>query len=430
MLINFSVSNYLSFKTRQTLNLIPDPLKELVENIHIPYLYSQDEKVLKSIAIYGHNSHGKSNFLKAFEYVRELVFNSFLIGQSKTKIDITPFRLNSESFKEPSFFEITFLIKETKYRYQIILNAEGILAEGLYYAEAKVRENYLFQRVEQDFRLSKNWNKENENRIDAATAFAKPHILLLSVLLSQENITRISDISKWLAGNLIIQDEYKQEFNKARAVYSNLEYRSLILKFIEKADLGFTTIFDKIENSQQGSLKLEKGVLNMWYDKEIKNFELYTNHNVYNENHKHIDTVEFELQKNESAGSIKYFIVVCLLAYAIKNSQTIWIDELDARFHSDLLDILVKSFHDPKINSANSQMIFTTHNTILMDRKLRRDQMVAITKNEWGESELERIHTSQRPIKTGKSVEKEYRKGNLKGVSKKIKKDLGPTLFD
>ncbi len=430
MILNFSVGNYLSFKNKQTLNLVPDALKELVENLHTPYFYSPDERLLKSVAIYGHNSHGKSNFIKAFEFLREFVFNSFLMGQAQTKIDVTPFLLNTESLKNPSFFEITFLIRETKYRYQVQLSSEGIVREDLFYAEAKIRENYLFERTGQDFKISKNWNRDSGNRIDTVVSFAKPHILLLSVLLSQQNISRVGDISTWFMGNLIIPDDYKHEFKKARAVYSDLEYRSLILRLIDRADLGFTTIFDKIENSQQNGIQLDKGLLNMWYESEIKNFELFTKHNIYDENHLQVDTVEFELQKDESAGSIKYFIIVCLLAYAIKNNQIIWIDELDARFHSDLLEILVKSFHDPKINAINAQMIFTTHNTILMDKNLRRDQMVAITKNEWGESELERLHTSKRPIKTGKSVEKEYRKGNLKGVSKKIKGDLGPTLFD
>lgn len=127
------------------------------------------------------------------------------------------------------------------------------------------------------------------------------------------------------------------------------------------------------------------------------------------------------LEKNESAGSIKYFIIVCLLAYAIKNSQLIWIDELDARLDSNLLEMLVKSFHDPKMNPINSQLIFTTHNTVLLDKKLRRDQMVIVEKNAQGESKLERMHSSKKPIRIGKSIEKEYRSGKLGGVSKKVK---------
>ena len=72
-------------------------------------------------------------------------------------------------------------------------------------------------------------------------------------------------------------------------------------------------------------------------------------------------------------------------------------------------------------------MIFTTHNTVLLDKKLRRDQMVVIEKNDLGESSLERMHTSKKPIRVGKSVEKEYRKGKLGGVSKII---IEPGLFD
>jgi len=75
-------------------------------------------------------------------------------------------------------------------------------------------------------------------------------------------------------------------------------------------------------------------------------------------------------------------------------------------------------------------LIFTTHNTILLDNRLRRDQMVIVEKNQSGESILKRAHSAENPVKIGKSLEREYRKGKLGGVSKKIRKDLGPTLFD
>ena len=92
--------------------------------------------------------------------------------------------------------------------------------------------------------------------------------------------------------------------------------------------------------------------------------------------------------------------------------------------------MLVTSFHNPEINPINSQLIFTTHNTQLLDQKLRRDQMVIVEKNEWGESAIRRAHTTENPVRIGKSLEKEYRKGKLGGDSKKIRRDLGPTLFD
>jgi AAA15 family ATPase/GTPase len=168
----------------------------------------------------------------------------------------------------------------------------------------------------------------------------------------------------------------------------------------------------------------------MAFDREIRDFELYTSHSVFDATHKVIGKIDFPLLKNESAGTVKYFVIVCLLAYAIRHSQLIWVDELDSRFHSLMLEMLISSFHNPEINPINSQMIFTTHNTHLLENNLRRDQMVIVEKNQWGESRLKRAHTSDSPIRIGKSLEKEYRKGNLGGVSKRIKKDLGPTLFD
>src|SRR5580692_8769864 len=104
MLVNFTVGNYLSFKDVQTLDLMADALKELPDNVHTPYLYNHQEKLLKSIAIYGHNSYGKTNFLNAFNFLKQFVFKSFTIGQTQNKIEIEPFRLNTSMANKPSFF--------------------------------------------------------------------------------------------------------------------------------------------------------------------------------------------------------------------------------------------------------------------------------------------------------------------------------------
>lgn len=430
MLVSFSIGNYLSFKDIQTIDLNADSLKEFQTNLHIPYFYNKDERLLKSLAIYGHNSHGKSNIIKAFQFLHHLIFTSFSNGQLTNSIELDGFRLNTSMKGKPSFFELVFLIRDTKYKYRLLATSSNIIQEELYYSQAKIRDNYLFERRDREIKYSKQWNKENNNRIEGLAQFAKPHILFLSVLLSQENITSITDIGKWLGNNIVVPDIYINELKKAQSIYSNPDYTNLILKFISAADLGFTSIFDKLDRLNKSKPSLDKGLLNIAFDREIRDFELYTNHTVYNKDHEMVDKIEFELLKNESAGSIKYFIIVCLLAYAIKNSQLIWIDELDARFHSLLLEMLITSFHNPDINPINSQLVFTTHNTHLLDKKLRRDQVIVVEKNEWGESTIKKAHTIENPVRIGKSLEKEYRKGKIGGVSKKIQDNLGPTLFD
>ena len=314
MLVNFSLGNFLSFKEIQTLNLVPEGLKDLDGNLHIPYLYN----------------------IKGFQFFQKFVFNSFSYGQINNTIDVQPFLLNTSMYNKPSFFEITFLIKETKYRYRFALNSKEIFEEELHYSELKIRENYLFKRSGQDIIISKTWNKESDNKLNQAIYFTKPHILFLSVLLSQENIPKILSISNWLSANLVIPDDYIKELMKARTIYSDPTYKSLIMKFIKNADLGFTTIFDKVENMSNSKLQLEKGLLNMWFDKEIKNYDLYTSHNIFNLDKAIVENIEFELQKNESSGSIKYFIITSLITFRNVNSIISQSGDKSHEFSNDL----------------------------------------------------------------------------------------------
>ncbi len=431
MVLEFSFANVFSFKDKQRVSFQPESLKELVEHLHIPYLYNPKEQILKSLAVYGHNSHGKSNFLKVYEFFLSFINTSF--NQPKQFIPIEQFVLNTSMQNKPSFFEIIFFIADTKYRYGFEVTTNKIVAEWLFYAPFGKKENYLFNRFEQDFQLSKVWNKEANNKIELQSVpFAKPNVLLLSVLIAQD-VVKIKEISEKLNASIIVRDlnNTNNLLAMATEIFSQDKYQADILAFIEDADLGFTTIFDKIEKKLQEQNEFDRGFLNLLYTNEIKRFELYTKHDIYNEKLVKQTSIEFEMIKNESDGSIKFFIVACLLVYAIKNQLFIWIDELDSRFHSDLLELLVKAYHNPKKNSIGSQMVFTTHNTILLNKRLRRDQVVTVEKNEYGESNIKRLHTKETPVRIDTSIEKEYRKGKLGGVSKKIKsQNIQNSLFD
>lgn len=435
MLQAFSVTNYLSFRDKQTLDLIPEALKEQHEHLHIPYLYDLEARILKSVGLFGHNSHGKTNFIKAYTFFQDFVFSSFSFGKSEDSIQIENFKLNEASTNQPSEFEIVFFIRKTKYRYGFSLTSEKILSEWLYYSETKLRENYLFHREEQEIKISRTWNKETNNKIDHAFGFTKKHQLLISVLLFQDSINRIDEIGKWFKSNIIITDlTLEDHFKKALLFLSQPKYRHTINRFIEKADLGFTTIEEKIDSLVRNKLLQEKHFLNLLFAYEIKNFEIYTQHDIYNkERTKIVETIKFELLKSESAGTIRYLTIAAYLSYAIKEGLLIIIDELDARFHPLLFQLIVKIFNDAHINTLGSQMIFTTHGTILLTNKiLRRDQLVAVDKDDFGESSISKMHNSKKPIRLDTAIDKEFLKGTLGGSSEKLKTDNlnSNTLFD
>lgn len=435
MLLKFTVGNYLSFKEKQSLTLLAEPLKEMQGHLHIPYLYNPSERVLKSAVLFGHNSHGKSNFLKAYKFFLDFIINSFSLSKSNNEIEVESFQLNTSVVNNPSFFEATFIIKNVKYRYGFEASPLKITSEWLFYAEHQVRENYLFIRNEQDFQISKIWNKESNNKIETqGIPFAKSQVLLLSVLVSQDDITRIDSISNWIRGNIFLpsfNDNMGPLIKNAVGIFSDKEYQGEILKFIDSADLGFKTIFDKIDQTALKNKTISKGLINLWFSNEIKRFDLYTNHSVYDENYVHKDNLEFELLKKESDGSVKYFIICTLFVYALKNSNLLLIDELDARLHPLLLELLIKLFHETRLNTNGTQLIFTAHNTVLLNKKLRRDQIIIVEKNEFGESSIRKLHTKESPVRIDTSIEKDYRIGNLGGISKKVKKQNdSPTLFD
>ncbi len=431
MLLEFTVGNFLSFRENQTLSMFADPLKEMKENAHIPYHYDINLRVLKSIAFHGHNSHGKSNFFKAYRFFSQTILNSFLMGSSTRIKNIESFQLNTDSINRPSFFEIIFILKNIKYRYNFSATSEDIFVEELYYAEPRIRENYLFKREEQKFIISKQWNKENSGEIEQSVKFAKKHILFLSVLLSQE-IDSMKELENWFGNNIIVTNINEQIiFDKAMNFSQNDEYAGLIQKFIDNGDLGFTTVIDKAKSQiANNRLKLSDDIFYLLNYNGIKNFDLVTIHNQFHKDFELAGTMYFDMQKNESSGSIKYFIIACLLSYAIKTGQIVWIDELDSRLHPFLLEMILKIFNSSKFNSFGGQLIFTSHNTVLMNKKLRRDQIVFVEKNDFGESSIRKAHTPKTPIRTDISIEKEYLKGELKGVSKKIKKTIDRNLFD
>lgn len=435
MLINFTVGNFLSFKEKQILSLSAETLKELKGHLHIPYFYNSSERVLKSAALFGHNSHGKSNFLKGYKFFLDFIRNSFNLSKINSGIDVQVFQLNTSTLNEPAFFEAIFLLKDIKYRYGFEVTSDKITSEWLFYAEHQVRENYLFIRNEQDIQVSKSWNKQSENRIiNQAVPFAKSQVLLLSVLTSQDDIPKMHDILNWLNKNIYIPtltENLQSLTTNAVSIFADIKYQGQILKFIKDADLGFNTIFEKIDHSKKINKSYDDEIINLWYANEVKDFALYTKHNVYDEHYQLKEQLQFELLKNESDGSIKYFILASLVVYALKNGNLLIIDELDARLHPLLLERLVKLFHDPKLNSNGSQLIFTTHNTTILNKKLRRDQIVLVEKNEFGESSIRRLHTKVSPIRIDTSIEKDYRKGVLGGVSDSLKKQNdSPTLFD
>ena len=112
MLIEFTVGNFLSFREPKTLSL---EATNITEHKHSAFKYGSS-KLLKSAVLYGANSSGKSNLIKAMSIMKKIVMTS-AEKSSASKFDIVPFLLNTSTENEPSFFEVVFFLDNIRYRY-------------------------------------------------------------------------------------------------------------------------------------------------------------------------------------------------------------------------------------------------------------------------------------------------------------------------
>lgn len=159
MLLQFTVSNFLSIKDAVTLNMIAlNPVKEFEDrNVANAGRY----RMLKSSVIYGANASGKSNFLKAMGFFRWYTVNSAKETQVDEGIDVVPFKLSADSERKPSSFEASFLLGDIKYRYGFEVDHKSVKTEWLLFS-TKIKEYpYLFG-MERSSKFIKTLRREKE----------------------------------------------------------------------------------------------------------------------------------------------------------------------------------------------------------------------------------------------------------------------------
>jgi len=349
MLVEFSVENFLSIKEKVTLSMLASSGKEnpdnLIELVDVPTL--KGEKLLKSAAIYGANASGKTNFLKALEFVESIINNShqYQIGK---KLDINRFKLNASCLDKPSIFNIIFVKNNVKYEYGFALNEEKIIEEHLYYYP-KGYKTRIFERNE-------NNNFEFTQDIKEQEALSKrtsENKLYLSVA-AQWNFEKIkqpySEFTKFL--NFIDHKGIK-EFS-AFNIKKDKKFKQIFLKYLKMADFDIKDI--KIVNVFGEPRKISTYHLGIDHDNDKI-------------------PVEFDL-KEESKGTQEYFNFLGYLLKVLEYGDIFVIDEIESSLHPSLVKNIIELFHNPEINKNNAQLIFTTHETNLLSLDLlRRDQI-------------------------------------------------------
>ena len=97
MLVEFRIKNFRSLRDEQVLSLVASTDKTLADT-HAPNTgLKAAPRLLKSAVVYGANASGKSNLVKALQYMRGVVLESAALQPGHTFDRLQPFKLDNTS---------------------------------------------------------------------------------------------------------------------------------------------------------------------------------------------------------------------------------------------------------------------------------------------------------------------------------------------
>lgn len=384
MLVRFTFGNFLSFNAKKTISLEANGISELKSNI----ASFKAEKILRSSVIYGANSSGKSNLIKAFERMRELVLTSVKLNDLD-ELNYSPFLLSTESENQPSFFEIVFWKDALRYRYGFEYNLTNIENEWLFRGKSEKSEKHLFIRTIEGIGISENFkegkgneSKTNDNRLFVSLVAQLGGSISKSILEFFNNYNVLSGIE---------HNDYTGF--STRMIHKNLIGCSDSLELYQKLKLGFQEI--KAIESDFNPSELPSTIPVNLKSKLIKDLgsmrsvNLKTIHHKFDKKGNIVDFVLLDKEKNESDGTNKIIDLSGPIFDTLKLGKILIIDELDTKLHPLITMKIVELFNSPEHNPNNAQLIFVTHDTNLLGEALfRRDQIWFTEKDPQEQSDL------------------------------------------
>jgi uncharacterized protein len=404
MLIEFSIGNYLSVKNKVTLSMVSSRITEMAHNI----IKTDDRQLslLKTAVIYGANASGKSNILKAFGFMKTFVLSSAKETEAKGNIPVIGHLFSTETEGKPSYFEVIFMLNNIRYRYGFEVDTESVRKEWLF-SSPKGKERTLFMREEDNIKPGIHF-KEGKG-IESRT---RNNALFLSVV-AQFNGELSLNIVKWFLNcNTILKMPGNIIHPLTLDKFINKQLKEKIMTFIKVADLGIEDI--TTEKVQITADSLPDDMPSQMREQILsgETIQFLSYHKQYNERKEFTKLVPIQFAY-ESDGTQKYFSISAPIIDTLTNGMILLFDEMDRRLHPLLIHAILKLFNSE--NNPTSQLIFVTHDTNLLSKKLfRRDQIWFTEKDKYGATDLYSL--VEYKVRKDASYEKDYIVGKYGAV--------------
>ena len=388
MFVQFSVRNYRSLSEKVTLSLLAGSDKE-----HFDDLINIDNKkrLLPVSAIYGANSSGKSNVLMALNTMQDMIIGASAQLLKEKKLPYDPFAPGSAAKKhEPTEFEIIYYYNEVKYAYGFAYDEKQILSETLFHWP-KGREALIFSRINDKYEF-----RENVNELKTL-AGRTPSNKLYLVSSNEWNAAPTESAYKWFVDKLIPYDEQATTDFTHSLFFSDSESssRARVHSEVLLSDLGITGIFCSEDHNNRNF-------------RQIDIQHKYENNGV-------TDYFMLPLEQ-ESRGTQKYFTRIGPWIKALEKGGVLFIDEIEASLHPMLTRRLVEMMQNPSINSNRAQLIFTTHDVMLLDLSLLRRDQIWFTDKDPKTLSTDLFSLWDFSVRKGENIRKGYLQGRFGAI--------------
>ncbi|HEY8422183.1 MAG TPA: ATP-binding protein [Thermoclostridium sp.] len=417
MLIEYKVKNFKSFKNEIVLSMVADTNRELSDKNLIQY---ENMTLLKSAAIFGANASGKSNLIESFRFFNDL----FLAGVdiNKTLSNLPCFKLDTKSQNNPISYEISFFLNGKRHRYGIEIDSKGICSEWLYFVPKRQEACYFERKRNEIVRTGTYF--ENKKALDYIKPDATRPFLFTLAQDSIKEFAWAKEIINYLKfyirpsdfPDIILKSMIEEEILEDSD--DKIVTKEEVLSFLKDADICIADISVIKKKNDEDDLFSQFMEFMKQKGKSIKPTELetYMHHNKYDEQYNIVDREKFPIEA-ESRGTAKLYALIHPIFLVLKGGGVLLVDEIESSLHPLLCERIIRLFNDPKTNPNNAQLIFTTHNTLLMNPKLlRRDQIYFVEKNEYGVSNMYSLYDIDLDIRSNFNYLNNYLAGRFGAI--------------
>ena len=419
MLVAFSLKNYRSFASRQTISMVAGSGARKRKRFSYDSGNSNAPSLLRSACVFGPNGSGKSSLVQAFEFFSDFVISSAKDAQEGEKIDVSPFLLDAERRNEPSEFEATFIHGESLYQYGFSVDKNRVWGEWLFARPNSEEKRFrtMFQREfdpdEQDYVWYINrrhvlgereiWRKSTrDNALFLSTAMQLKADALKEPFDWIQNFLRVIDspnrVHPGFTVRQFVEENWKRRImNLLQAIDIKIKDISIEHREADVKDFSVDHLSDSAIESLKKSLRGKKTF-------SIESFHRGTDGSLI--------PIDFD---EESDGSQVVFGIAGPWFDVLENGYTLVIDELHNSLHPHALRVLVDLFHDPDVNKFGAQLIFTSHETSVMTKGfMHQDQVWLLEKDDIESSQLRSL--SDYKVRDVSAFQKSYLDGRYGAV--------------